>query len=98
MPLKVIASIVLIYYVLINVAAFLMYKSDKRRARNELWRIPENVLLTVAALGGAVGSLAAMKMFHHKTRKPKFRFGVPAMLILHCLLVLTAGGYVLFFR
>ena len=72
-----------IYAVLIavNVAAFAMYGVDKKRAIADEWRIPEATLLTLAACYGAVGALFGMYTFRHKTRKPKFAYGVPAMLV-----------------
>ena len=77
-----------IYYLCVNLLAFACFGMDKYRARNQFWRIPEKVLLTLALIGGAGGALAGMRIFHHKTRKYLFRIGVPAALILHiCLLV-----------
>lgn len=66
--------------IVINVAAFAMYGIDKKRAIAEEWRIPEATLLTMAAACGSVGALFGMYTFHHKTRKPKFAYGVPVML------------------
>lgn len=66
----------------VNVVAFLIYGLDKQKARQNRWRIPERVLLGLAVLGGSVGALAAMWMFHHKTKKMKFKIGVPVILFL----------------
>ena len=75
-------AIHVIYAVLIaiNVAAFAMYGIDKKRAIADEWRIPEATLLAFAACCGAVGAPFGMYTFRHKTRKPKFAYGVPAML------------------
>lgn len=67
----------IIYVIVVNVAAFLMYGIDKWNARKGLWRISEKTLLGIAAVGGSVGAYAAMQMFRHKTKKPKFYIGVP---------------------
>lgn len=72
----------MVYVLLINVIAFLMYGVDKSKARRHAWRIPEKVLLGVAVIGGSVGALLGMSVFHHKTRKPKFYIGVPLIMIL----------------
>ena len=69
------------YLIGVNIIAFLLYESDKRRAQRHAWRIPEKTLLGIAALGGGVGALAAMSNFHHKTRKPKFYVGIPLILV-----------------
>ena len=78
-------AIKVIYAVLIviNVVAFAMYGIDKKRAIADEWRIPEATLLTFAACCGAVGALFGMYTFRHKTRKPKFAYGVPLMLAVH---------------
>lgn len=78
-------AIRLIYAVLIaiNVIAFAVYGLDKKRAIHDEWRIPEATLLTLAAACGSVGALFGMYTFRHKTRKPKFAYGVPALLAAH---------------
>lgn len=74
----------LIYYlVLANVIGFAIMGFDKWRAINNAWRVPEKTLLGIAAIGGAVGVLAGMRVFRHKTRKPLFSFGVPALILVH---------------
>ena len=55
--------------------------ADKRKAKKNLWRIPEATLMMSAVLGGSVGALAGMNMFRHKTKHLKFTLGIPAILI-----------------
>ena len=74
-------EIMIICLLLINAAGLLVMLADKKKARKNLWRIPEATLLTMAALGGSIGILAGMYLFHHKTKKPKFFIGVPLILI-----------------
>lgn len=82
----------LFYYILaINVFTFLVYGSDKRKAKKNQWRVAESHLLLLAAVGGSVGALFGMRIFHHKTRKPKFRFGVPMILALQIILASYLG-------
>ena len=76
----------LVYLSLINALALLLMLSDKLRAKKHRWRIPESILLASAALGGSLGALAGMWLFHHKTRKPKFYITVPLLLALHLFL------------
>lgn len=78
--------LLLFYLVTINALGFLIMLADKEKAKKRLWRIPEATLLTVAALGGSIGCLAGMKVFHHKTRKPKFYIGIPVILALQIIL------------
>ena len=58
----------IILYVGMSLAAFVLYGSDKRRAKRKRRRTPESVLLGVGFLGGAVGALLGMELFRHKTR------------------------------
>ena len=78
----------LLYLALINLAAFALFGIDKSLAVRGQRRIPERTLLWTAALGGSAGALAGMLLFHHKTRKPRFAWGVPALLAAHILLAL----------
>lgn len=72
----------ILYLILINAAAFILYGIDKKRAREGRWRIPEKILFGMAVIGGGAGALAGMSFFHHKTRKPRFYIGVPLLLLL----------------
>lgn len=72
-----------IYLLIINAAGFLLMLADKQKARKKKWRIPESTLMTVAAIGGSLGSLLGMYAFRHKTKHPKFYIGIPALLAAH---------------
>lgn len=76
------------YIVLSNLAAFLAYGIDKKRAREHKWRIPERRLFMLALIGGSAGALAGMYLFRHKTRKPRFVIGVPVILAVQLLLTI----------
>ena len=82
--------IVLIYLVIINVATF-VYGIDKWKAKKAKWRIRETALLALAVLGGSIGAWLGMTVWHHKTLHKKFRFGVPAIIIVQLAII----GYVL---
>jgi uncharacterized membrane protein YsdA (DUF1294 family) len=90
--------ILLIYLAVINCTAFVLYGIDKHRAEKNRWRIRERTLLGAAFLGGGIGALAGMKVFHHKTLHASFRFGVPCALILWLVLLgwLYGEGYIVF--
>ena len=74
-------KIALYYLLAVNLLAFITYGIDKYKARHNHWRVREASLLLLAALGGSIGALLAMKVFRHKTQHKKFRFGVPAILL-----------------
>ena len=81
-----IQNVIIIYLIIINIVAFGMYGIDKQKAIRKQWRIPEAQLLAVAAIGGSAGALLGMQFFHHKTRKWKFRLGVPLILAVQLIL------------
>ena len=62
----------LAWLVAINLVAFLTYGYDKMIAGTGRMRVPEAVLLGLAAVGGAAGALLGMLLFQHKTSKVSF--------------------------
>ena len=55
-------------FAVISLITFLLYASDKRRAKRGQWRVPEKVLLGFSFLGGALGGSLAMRCLRHKTK------------------------------
>ena len=86
-------SVVLFYLAAVNLVTFAAFGIDKWKAVRHRWRIPEATLLGLSLIGGALGGLAGMRLFHHKTRKARFFVGVPVMLALQ----LGLGIALLFF-
>lgn len=78
----------LLLFAALNAVAFLLYGIDKLLAKTDRQRISEKALLLATALAASPGGLLGMVVFNHKTSKPKFRYGVPALLALH-----VAAGY-----
>lgn len=74
-----------LYLAAVNLAAFWVMGADKSRARRGAWRLPEKVLFLPTLLGGALGGVVGMRLFHHKTRHWYFRLGFPLLLGLQCL-------------
>ena len=77
---------IVIYFIIINIFAFLAMFIDKRKAQKGKWRIPENTLLLLALIGGSIGALVVMYTFRHKTKKLRFTIGFPVILILQIIL------------
>ena len=92
--------IALIYLAVINVVTFFMYGIDKwrstsgrllptgrKKAKKSKWRIREAALLGLAVLGGSIGTWLGMQVWHHKTQHKKFKYGVPAIIIIQLALI-----------
>ena len=88
-------EIFLIIFILINIVTFFVYYTDKRKAQRGQWRISEASLLLMAFFGGATGAFLSMIIFHHKTRKMKFRLLVPLFMIIQLVLIMGAFRLVL---
>lgn len=80
------------YLVVINMTAFLAAAVDKRRAKRGRWRLPERTLWLLALMLGSAGLYFGMLVFRHKTQRPLFRFGVPALLVLQAGILLLLLG------
>ena len=63
----------MIYFLSINILTLLLCIIDKEKAIKNKYRIPEKVLLFLSLIGGCFGMLLGMNLFHHKTRKLKFK-------------------------
>jgi len=82
-------DLLIFYLVSINILAFFVYGIDKWKANKKRWRISEATLLLFAVLGGSIGALAGMKVWHHKTMHKKFKYGLPFILICQLALVFS---------
>jgi uncharacterized membrane protein YsdA (DUF1294 family) len=67
--------------IVINVVTFVVYGIDKWKAMKGRWRISELTLLLLAVIGGSIGALLGMRVWHHKTKHLKFKYGVPLILL-----------------
>lgn len=78
---------ILLYLLAINLITFLAMYIDKRKAKKGNWRTKESTLFTLVLLGGGIGGIAGMYLFRHKTQKPRFVIGFPAILIIEIICV-----------
>lgn len=78
----------LLYLLTVNLITFAFMGLDKRKAIKHKYRIPERTFWLLSLIGGAVGSLIGMNVFHHKTKHRSFVIGMPFILIVHLILLL----------
>ena len=81
------ANMLFYYLIVINVVTFTVYGIDKLKAKQGSWRISEATLLIFAVIGGSIGALLGMKIWHHKTMHKKFKYGLPLILIIQIILI-----------
>ena len=78
----------IVYYLIaLNIVTFFIYGIDKWKARQAKRRIREAALLGLAVLGGSIGALLGMKIWHHKTMHKKFKYGLPLILLVQIALI-----------
>ena len=78
---------IFICWILLNIVTFNFYGIDKWKAKHAKWRISEATLLILAAIGGSIGAILGMYTFRHKTQHLKFKYGVPAIILLQGVLL-----------
>jgi uncharacterized membrane protein YsdA (DUF1294 family) len=80
-------SVLLYYLIAINIVTFFVYGIDKWKAKQGSWRISEATLLLLAVIGGSIGALSGMQIWHHKTMHLKFKYGLPLILMAQIVLI-----------
>lgn len=73
-------KLLFLYLILVNALGYILMLIDKYKAKRNLWRIPESVLMTPPILGGCIGALIGMYSVRHKTKHVKFTIGIPCIL------------------
>ena len=74
-------TVLLVWLAVINLVTFAVYGIDKAKAKRGAWRVPEKTLFLLPLLGGSLGALLGMKVFHHKTKHWYFVWGIPLILL-----------------
>lgn len=66
-----------------SVVMYFAYRSDKRRAETQAWRIPESTLHLGEMLGGWPGAFLAQRRYRHKTKKISYQIVFWFIVTLH---------------
>ena len=75
-------SVANIFFISINLIAFLAFMIDKFLAKNSKRRISEATLVGLGLSFGATGAYLAMLLFRHKTQHAKFSVLMPVFMVL----------------
>lgn len=82
------------YAILISAVSVFVTIFDKRVSKIKGHRrVPERMLLLLSALGGGPAMLITMALVRHKTKRPKFMIGIPAIIIAEYCLFLAIYNY-----
>ncbi|MEG1190640.1 MAG: DUF1294 domain-containing protein [Oscillospiraceae bacterium] len=74
--------ILVMYLSIMTLVTFFVMGLDKHFARKGSRRVSESALFLLCIVGGSVGGIVGMYVFHHKTLHKTFTFGLPVILIL----------------
>ncbi|WP_313375936.1 DUF1294 domain-containing protein [Chishuiella sp.] len=75
------------YLFIINFLSFIVFWIDKYLAKKKKNRIPENTLFLFSLLGGSLGSILSMIIFHHKTKKTSFKLKMFFIILIQILII-----------
>jgi uncharacterized membrane protein YsdA (DUF1294 family) len=80
-------DLLLAWIIGVSIASFGTYGYDKSIAGRDITRVPEVVLHLLTALGGTIGSFAAMQIFRHKTQKKSFQIVFWAIVVIQIIVL-----------
>ena len=75
-------KLLIVYLLVINIVTLILFAVDKIAAIEHRSRIKIVTLLGLAFIGGSVGALVAMYVFHHTTKQDNFSVGVPLIILM----------------
>lgn len=76
-----------IYLIAISLIAIVITVKDKRAAKAQKWRVPEDALMFIGLLGGSAAMYITMRKIKHKTRHKKLMIGLPIEIVIDLLII-----------
>ena len=80
-------KIIIVYLLAINIVTLIAFAVDKIAAIEHRSRIRIVTLIALAFIGGSIGALIAMYVFHHKTKQDYFSVGVPLIMLMQAVVI-----------
>lgn len=80
-------KIIIVYLLAINIVTLIAFAVDKIAAIEHRSRIRIVTLLALTFIGGSIGALIAMYVFHHKTKQDYFSVGVPLIMLMQAVVI-----------
>ena len=90
-PFAFFAGGIITYIAGTNLITFFIMGYDKFAAIKRYLRIPERFLWLMCVIGGTLGCILAMLIFHHKTEKNSFHLPVIGILLVQILILYLNG-------
>ena len=84
---ELLPSVFLIYLAMISLVSVIVTIADKVKAIRGTWRVPENTLLLLSAMGGSLAMYLTMQIIRHKTKHAKFMLGIPIIMLFQGILL-----------
>jgi len=82
-------NVPVVHVLALSLVTFLVFAWDKLLARRSRRRVSEVNLLILSLAGGALGGLAALSVFRHKSRRTSFRVILPVAFFLQLVFVIV---------
>lgn len=79
----------IIYFFVISLVTAVVTAIDKYKAKKGLFRISEATLFIMAFLGGSLAEYATMRLIRHKTLHKRFMIGLPVIIILQIVAIIS---------
>ncbi len=97
--LSAVGLFIIVYAAAVSIIGVVLTVYDKiisKKNTNGRGRVPENTLMYLGLMGGALPMYITMLIIRHKTKHRKFMVGLPVMFILHIIIAvfLIAKGLV----
>lgn len=71
------------YFFTVSLLTLLLNRSDKRRAKDDEWRIKEATLHLLELMGGWPTAYIVQRIIHHKTSKVRYQIWFWLIVLLH---------------
>ena len=79
--------VITLYFVAVNLASAVAFAWDKYCAVKGQWRVSESTLLAIAAIGGSIGAIVAMRLLRHKTQKEPFKTSLRLVVVMQVIVL-----------
>lgn len=77
------------YLMIVNLLAFIICMTDRRRINSGAWRYPPSAVLVYSFMGGAAGALTGILLFRYKIRHKSILAATSGLLTIHLTILIS---------